>query len=177
MLVTIPGGTPAVHLPFKGFSNRQAQRSSRALQSLVCGSQAPHRSQPPSWVNRHCMHVLYAQTKKVFFQLRPGTLKRVKRCCSPLWELKKPKGEEKDAQGVIAASESSANKSDQTRAGIFAHNFTRFYLPSPVSVTGRGKPLEGSGRTGTEEQTNLLRKEDGLQRLTEMQTPWRPPSS
>lgn len=42
MLATIPRGTPAVHLPFKGFSNRQAQHSSRALQSLVCGSQIPH---------------------------------------------------------------------------------------------------------------------------------------
>lgn len=42
MLATIPGGTPAVHLPFKVFGNRQAQHSSRALQSLVCGFQAPH---------------------------------------------------------------------------------------------------------------------------------------
>lgn len=41
MLATIPGGMPAVHLPFKGFSNRQAQHRSRALQSLVCGSQSP----------------------------------------------------------------------------------------------------------------------------------------
>ena len=42
MLATIPRGTPAVHLPFKGFSNRQALHSSRVLQSLVCGSQDPH---------------------------------------------------------------------------------------------------------------------------------------
>lgn len=39
-LPTIPWGTTVVHLPFKGFGNRQAERSSRALQSLVCGSQA-----------------------------------------------------------------------------------------------------------------------------------------
>lgn len=44
MLTTIPGGTPAVHLPFKGFGNRQAERSGGALQSLVCGSQAPSES-------------------------------------------------------------------------------------------------------------------------------------
>lgn len=42
MLATIPGGMPAVRLPFKSFSTRQAQRSSRVLQSFVCGSQALH---------------------------------------------------------------------------------------------------------------------------------------
>lgn len=56
---------------------------------------AAAESYKASWVNRHCMHVLYAQTKKVFFQLRPGSLKRVKRCCSPLWELQKPKARKK----------------------------------------------------------------------------------
>ena len=75
--------------------------------------------------------------------------------------ITKTKGEEKDTQGVTAVSESSANKSDQD----FAHNLPGFHLPSSVCETSRGKPLEGSGRTGTEEQTNLLRKEGGLQRL------------
>lgn len=131
MLATIPGGTPAVHLPFKGFSNRQAQRSSRELQSVICGSQAS--SQPPSWVNGHCMHVLYAQTKKVFFQLRPCSLKRVKRCRSPLWELQKPKARKKDTQGVIAASDSSANKSDQTRAGIL-HTICQAFICLRLSL-------------------------------------------
>lgn len=42
MLPTIPRGMPAVRLPFKGFSTRQARRRSRALQSFVCGSQALH---------------------------------------------------------------------------------------------------------------------------------------
>lgn len=59
ILATIPWGMPVVHLLFKGFSNRQAQHSSRGLQSLICGLQAP----PSTRVNRHCMHVLYAQTK------------------------------------------------------------------------------------------------------------------
>lgn len=76
----------------------------------------------------------------------------------------KTKDKEEDTGGVIAASESSANKSEQTRAGIL-HDMSGFHLPLPVSVTGRGKPLEGSGSTGTEEQTNLLRKEGRLQRL------------
>lgn len=61
----------------------------------------PAPSQPPSWVNRHCMHVLYAQTKKVFFQLRPGSLKRVKWCCSPLWELQKPKARKKTRRVLL----------------------------------------------------------------------------
>lgn len=51
MLATIPLGTPAVHLPFKGFGNR-------VLQSLVCGSPNPPR------FNKRCMHVVYAQTKR-----------------------------------------------------------------------------------------------------------------
>lgn len=54
-------------------------------------------------------------------------------------------------------------RSDQSKD--FTHNVLLFHLPLPVSVTGWGKPLEGSGSTGTEEQTNLLRKEDRLQRL------------
>lgn len=72
------------------------------------------------------MHVLYAQTKKVFFQLRPASLKRVKWCCSPLWELQKPKARKK-TQGIIAASESPANKSDQTRAGIL-HTICKAFI-------------------------------------------------
>lgn len=107
------------------------------------------------------MHVLCAQTKMVFFQQRPDSLKGVKRCCSLLWELDKPKARKKDAQGVIAASQSSA--SDQSRD--FSHCMLDFHLPLPVSVNGRCKPLEDSVSTGTEEQTNLLRKEGWLQRL------------
>ena len=179
MLATIPGGTPAVHLPFKGFSTRQAQRSSSALQSPVCGSQAPPPPpQPPSWVNRHCMHVLYAQTKKAFFQLRPASLKRVKRCCSPLWELHKPKARKK-THGVLL----QLHNPPQTRAIRPEQGFRTQYarLSSACACLGRGKPLEGCRRAGTEKQTKLLRRESGLQRLTErgslaeMQTPWRPP--
>lgn len=84
MLATIPLGTPAVHLPFEGFSNRQAQHSNRVLQSLVCAP--PH----PESISAVCMLCTLRQ-KGVFFQLCPGSLKRVKWCCSPLWELQKTK--------------------------------------------------------------------------------------
>lgn len=139
--------------------------ATECYKALSVAPKPPTQSQPPSWVNRHCMHVLYAQTKKVVFQLRPGSLKRVKRCCSPLWELQKPKGEEKDTQGVTATSESSTKKERSDQSRDFAHNLLGFHLSLPVSETSRGEPLEGSGRTGTEKQTNLLRKEGGLQRL------------
>lgn len=65
MLATILRGAPAVHLPFKGFSNRQAQRSSRSLQSLVCGSQAPHPTTkpppPPNSIGAVCMFCMRRQ--------------------------------------------------------------------------------------------------------------------
>lgn len=49
----------------------------------------------PPHVNRTSVRVLFTQTKKAFFQLHPGSTKRVKRCCSPLWELQKAKAREK----------------------------------------------------------------------------------
>lgn len=119
-------------------------------------------SQPPSWVNRHCMHVLYAQTKKVFFQLRPASLKRVKRCCSPLWELQKPKARRKTHRVLLQLQNPPQTRAIRPEQG-FCTQYAR--LSSAFACLGRGKPLEGSRRTGTEEQTNLLRKEDGLQRL------------
>lgn len=131
--------------------------------ALSVAPKPPTPSQPPSWVNRHCMHVLYAQTKKVFFQLRPSSVKRVKRCC--VEGITKPKARGKKRAGSYCCFRilRKQERSDQSRD--FAHNMPGFHLPLPVSVTGGGKPLEGSGRTGTEEQTNLLRKESGLQRL------------
>lgn len=63
MLATIPGGTPAVRLSFKVFSNRQAQCSSRVLQSLVCGSQdpTPDPRPPPESIGTVCMFCVLRQ--------------------------------------------------------------------------------------------------------------------
>lgn len=53
----------------------------------------------PPHVNRNSVRVLFVQTKKGFFQLHPGSMKRVKRCCSPLWELQKAKARKKRNAG------------------------------------------------------------------------------
>lgn len=158
--------------------------ATECYKALSVAPKPPTQSQPPSWVNRHCMHVLYAQTKKVVFQLRPGSLKRVKRCCSPLWELQKPKGEEKDTQGVTATSESSTKKSDQTRAGIL-HTICwaficlcLFLKPAEASLwkvlgeqVQRNKPTSSGRKAGFKDSTLTKRGS-----LAEMQTLWRPPS-
>lgn len=119
-------------------------------------------SHSPSWVSRHCMHVLYAQTKKVFFQLRPVSLKRVKRCCSPLWELQKPKARKKTHRVLLQLLNPPQTRAIRPEPG-FRTQYAR--LSSAFARLDRGKPLEGSRRTGTEEQTNLFRKEGELQRL------------
>lgn len=65
MLSTIPQGTHAVHLPFKVFSKRQAKLSSRALQSLVCGSPS-HPSPPPESISTVCMFCMLRQKRYSF---------------------------------------------------------------------------------------------------------------
>lgn len=81
ILAAVPEGTPAVHLPFKSSGTDRH------------GTEADDYKAPR--VNRNSVRVLFAQTKKGFFQLRPSSMKRVKRCCSPLWELQKSKGKGK----------------------------------------------------------------------------------
>lgn len=135
ILAVIPEGTPAVHLPFKSFST---DRHSTEADDY----KPPH-------VNRNSVLVLFAQTKKGFFQLRPGSMKRVKRCCSPLWELQKAKAREK--LNVTAVSESCTDNSDQTvvGGGRVCTQFVWFYLPLRISEKSRGKPHKGSTSTGT----------------------------
>lgn len=162
MLGTIPRGVPVVQLPFKVFRNRQAKRSSRALQNLVCGSLDPHPIPPPESIGTVCMFSTLRQKRYSFncaLSLWRG-LNGAAHCCGN----NKIKGErKKNAKGVFAASESSAYRSDQATAGISQK--LSFHVLLTVSVTGRGKPLDSSGSTGTEERTKLLRKEGGLQRI------------
>lgn len=77
--------------------------------------------------------------------------------------ITKTKGEVKEVQGVIAVSESSANNSDHTGAGILLTICTAFICSCLSPKSTEDRPLEGSTRKGTEEQTNL-RKESRLQR-------------
>lgn len=75
------------------------------------------------------MHVLYAQTKKVFFQLRPGSLKRVKRCCSPLWELQKPKARDKTRRVLLPLQnppQTTANRPERGFCSQFARLSSAF---------------------------------------------------
>lgn len=67
MLAAIPGGAPAVRLPFKGFSETDkpsaavAAAAAAELQSLIFGSRAPSES-----IGTVCVFRT-AQTKKAFF--------------------------------------------------------------------------------------------------------------
>lgn len=164
MLGTIPGGMPAVHLPFKVFSNRHTQLS-RILQSLVYGSQAPppNPSSPPESIGTVCMFCMLRQKRHSFncaVTLWRG-LNGAAHCCGNY--KNQSRGKRRTGHYCSFRIPYKQKRSDQSKD--FTHNVLLFHLPLPVSVTGWGKPLEGSGSTGTEEQTNLLRKEDRLQRL------------
>lgn len=124
--------------------------------SAQTGTAQKQTTTKPPHVNRNSVRVLFAQTKKGFFQLRPGSMKRVKRCCSPLWELQKAKARKKETRDVVAISECCTDNSDPwLRWGSFAHNLIGFRLPLPISETSRGKTDECSTSTCTVEQTNL----------------------
>lgn len=98
--------------------------------------------------------------------------------------ITKTKGEEKDTQGVIAASESSANKSDPTREGIL-HTICQAFIclrlclkPAEAGLwkvlgeqVQRNKPTSSGRKAGFKDSTLTKRGS-----LAEMQTPWRPPS-
>lgn len=91
----------------------------------------------PPHVNRNTVHVLFTQTENGFFQLHAGSMKRVKRCCSPLWELQK---EKKKRRRVTAVSESCTDNSDHSVVGVSAHNLLGFHLPLPISECSKEKP-------------------------------------
>ena len=75
-------------------------------------------------------------------------MKRVKRCCSPLWELQKAKArekkeeEKKERQCVTAVSESCTDNSDHSVLGASVHHLLGFHLPLPISGSSKGKPHE-----------------------------------
>lgn len=102
----------------------------------------PTTSQPPSWVNRHCMHVRYAQTKTVFFQLRPGSLKRVKRCCSPLRELQKPKARKKTRRVLLLLQSPPQTRAIRPEKGFC----TQFARLSSAFVCVWNRQRQASGR-------------------------------
>lgn len=54
------------------------------------GTEADNYKDPH--VSPNSVRVLFKQTKNGLFQLHPGSMKRVKRCCTSLWELQKEKG-------------------------------------------------------------------------------------
>lgn len=136
-------------------------KHSGAAESYKASSVAPPTPPP---VNRHCMHVLYTQTKKVFFQLRPGSLKRVKWCCSVLWELHKPKARKKKRGVLLPFQDPPQTTAIRPERG-FCTQFAQLSSAFACLWNWQREPLEGSRRTGTEERTNLLRKEGRLQRL------------
>lgn len=128
--------------------------------SVVPKSPPPHPSPPPESIGTVCMFCMLRQKRFSF------------NCALPLW------------RGLNGAAHRCGNCKNQrrrkrhrvllqlqnppqTRAVRPEHGFCTQYagLSSSFACLGRGKPLEGSRRTGTEEQTKLLRKESGLQRL------------
>lgn len=122
------------------------------------------------------MHVLYTQTKKVFFQLRPGSLKRVKRCCSPLWELQKNQRRGKRHAGCYCCFRilHKQERSDQRRD--FAHNMRGFHLRLPVSVTsssGRFWENRYRGTNQPPQEGRRASKTPHLQR-EDLSLRWRP---
>lgn len=100
-LLLYPGDRLRYICLFKASATDKRGTAAKRYKASSVSSKPLAPLQPPSRVNRHCMHVLYAQTKKVFFQLRPGSLKRVKRCCSSLWELQKPKAGGRKTRRVL----------------------------------------------------------------------------
>lgn len=163
---SIPQGMPGEHLAFKACAkDRHKTAAERYKASSVAPKPLPNLL---SWVNRHCMYVLYTHTKRYSFNcalaLWRGLNGAAHRCGN---KKKKNKGKEEGAHGVMAASQSSANKSDQTGAGI-STQYAWLSCAFACVCVGWGRPAEGCGRTGTEEQTQLLRKENGLQRLPQI---------
>ncbi len=183
MLATIPRGTPAVHLPFKGFSNRQAQHSSRVLQSLVCGSQPPpppHPSPPSESIDTVCVFCTLRQKRYSF------------NCALALW------------RGLNGAAHSCGNYKNQRRGKRHAGSYCCFRILRKQKRSGfctqfaklsstfaclwksaeailwkvlgeqvqRNKPTS-SGRKAGFKDSSLIKRGS----LAEMQTPsWRPPS-
>lgn len=184
MLATIPGGTPVVHLPFKGFSNRRAQCSSRALQSLVCGSQAtlPHLSPPPESIGTVCMFCMLRQ-KRYSFSCALALWRGLNGAAHRCGNYKNQRQEKKMRRMLLLPQNPPQTRAITPEQGFWTQ-YARLSSVFACLWNGRDEPLEASGRTGTEEQTNLLRKEGSFKELTlmkwwslaEMQSLWQPSS-
>lgn len=144
-------------------------KHSAAAERYKASSVAPkppapsHPSPPPESIGTVCMFCMLRQKRYSFncaLALWRG-LNGAAHCCGNYKNQRR--GKKRAGCYCCFRILRKQERSEQSRD--FAHNMSGFHLPLPVSVTGGGKPLEGSGRTGTEEQTNLLRKEGGLQRL------------
>lgn len=123
----------------------------------------PNPSSPPESIGTVCMFCMLRQKRHSFncaVTLWRG-LNGAAHCCGNY--KNQSRGKRRTGHYCSFRIPYKQKRSDQSKD--FTHNVLLFHLPLPVSVTGWGKPLEGSGSTGTEEQTNLLRKEDRLQRL------------
>lgn len=128
------------------------------------------------------MHVLYAQTKKAFFQLRRDSLKGVKWCCSLLWELQKPKSRKKTHRALLQLQNPLQTKAIRPEQGFY----TQCVTLSSAFACVCNRLRQASGRfweyryRGTNQppqegrqasKTPLAQRVDFL-----MQTPWHPSS-
>lgn len=106
----------------------------------------------PPHVNRNTVHVLFTQTENGFFQLHAGSMKRVKRCCSPLWELQK----EKKKKAVCYCRFRILHRQQWSQCcGGLCTQFVRLSSAFAHLWMQQRKASQRPVSTGTEEQSHL----------------------
>lgn len=108
----------------------------------------------PPHVNRNTVHVLFTQTENGFFQLHAGSMKRVKRCCSPLWELQKEKKKKRKAVCYCRFRILHRQQWSQCCGGLCTP-FVRLSSAFAHLWMQQRKASQRPVSTGTEEQSHL----------------------